>query len=64
MASDYHTLTSDDEFDPEASGSARDLDFMYDKTTINKAAVFLEDAIMVCKYIIIFIFHCYVNLQS
>ena len=44
MASDYRPLTAERELERSYPS---ELDFMYDKATLDQAAVFIEDAIKV-----------------
>ena len=44
MASDYRPLASERELE---QSSPNELDFMYDKATLDQAAIFIEDAIKV-----------------
>ena len=44
MASDYRPLAAERELE---QSSPSELDFMYDKATLNQAAIFIEDAIKV-----------------
>ncbi|XP_067946831.1 two pore channel protein 2-like isoform X2 [Watersipora subatra] len=46
MASDYRNMAEESGDDYENSRQATELEFMYDKATIDTAAIFLEDAIM------------------
>ena len=47
MAFDHRTLIPDVDFDSRSISSGGELDFMYDKSTIDQASIFLEDGIMV-----------------
>ena len=46
MASDYRPLSAEREIE---RSSPSELDFMYDKATLDQAAIFIEDAIKVSE---------------